>query len=248
MARSSARSAPGSGWLPSAGLFLRVPEADDDRVLGADEGRAALYVADRWRPVAGDQREVHGRRFARGLGRRLVEVGVTVEEQEPGAITAAQRERPAEQHTAIAAEDERHVAGVDHFPDRVGEGDRVCDHLGPIEHATRRVAHPGAGRGATVVAVRASSASAKPCPSSASPSPSTPAARSPSPEGARTTAARGAAWGGSGMDPRASHAPPSAGGDASPRERARAPMSTRPIPAGLALPTLVVALPAARSV
>ena len=48
-----------------AGLLLRVAEADDDRVLGADEWRAALEVADRGRTVAGGKREVHRRCLAR---------------------------------------------------------------------------------------------------------------------------------------------------------------------------------------
>ena len=130
-----------------AGLFLRVAEADDDRVLGADEWRAALEVADRGRTVAGGQREVHRRRLARGLGRRLVEVGVPVEEQETGGGAAAQRECPTEQHAAVATEDERNVAGVEHRPDRVGEGDGIRGDLRPVEHAALGIADPGCGRG-----------------------------------------------------------------------------------------------------
>ncbi|HET7049405.1 MAG TPA: hypothetical protein VFI54_14175 [Solirubrobacteraceae bacterium] len=70
-----------------------------------------------------------------------------IEEQEPAAAAAAQREGSAEQHAAIAAEHERHLADVEHRPDSIGECDAVGGNLWRVEHAALRIANPGSGRG-----------------------------------------------------------------------------------------------------
>ena len=67
----------------------------------------------------------------------------SVEEQQPAATSSAHRQRPAEHHAAVAAKHKRHVAGVEHRPDRVGECDGVCRDLWRVEHAAHRIANTG---------------------------------------------------------------------------------------------------------
>jgi hypothetical protein len=128
-------------------LFLHVTEPDDHGILGPDKRREALELTDRRWPMARDQREVHRCCLTRRLDGRLVEVGVPVEEQEAGATAAPQRQRPAQQHAAIAAQDERHVAAVEYSPDRVRQGHGVLGDLGPVEHTACRVHAAGPARG-----------------------------------------------------------------------------------------------------
>lgn len=128
-------------------LSLRVAEADDDDVLRANERRASFDVADLARAVPCDQRNIHGRGLTRGLGRGLVEVRVSVEKQEPGTSAATEGERPAQQHAAIASEDERHVADIEQRLDGVGESERIRDDFRPVEYAARLIADSGRRRG-----------------------------------------------------------------------------------------------------
>ena len=70
--------------------------------------------------AAGAERQVHVGGFAGGRGLRLVEIRVTVEEQQPVALAAApQRQQVAEQDRAVAAQHHRE-------PIRAPPPDRRC--------------------------------------------------------------------------------------------------------------------------
>ena len=95
-------------------LGIAAPERDD--VLVAHQRPAALEVRHHRRTAARGQREVHRRRLAVGLGLGLVEVGVTVEEEQPVAAATLEREQAAEHDRAVAAEHDRKFASISTEP------------------------------------------------------------------------------------------------------------------------------------
>jgi hypothetical protein len=76
------------------------------------------------------ERQVHRRGFAVRIDLGLVEVGVAVDEEQPEAAAPPERESGPEQNRAVAAEDDRELAGVEHALDCVRKhrrpvGDRL---------------------------------------------------------------------------------------------------------------------------
>ena len=96
--------------LPASFGLLRVAAADMDDILVPDQRSPPVEVRDDAGTPSGGQREVHRRRFAVGLGLGLVEVGVTVDEQQSVTTAAAEREQVAEQDRAVATEHDRELA------------------------------------------------------------------------------------------------------------------------------------------
>ena len=95
------------------------------------------------RPVG--KSEIHGRRFAVGVGLRGVEVGVTIDEQQAAATSSPQCEEVAQEDGAVAAEHHGNLAAIDHLSDGVGQRRRIgCD--------SRRV--QGSGHGIALEAIR----------------------------------------------------------------------------------------------
>jgi hypothetical protein len=76
---------------------LGVAEPKRDHVVVAQQRPTTLEVGEEFGAAARHQRQVQGRRLARGLGPRLVEVGVPVEEEQAVAPAPSQRERAPEQ-------------------------------------------------------------------------------------------------------------------------------------------------------
>ena len=67
-------------------------------VVVPDQGRAPVQVRHDARTATRSEGEVHGRGLAVRFGCGLEEVGVAVDEQEPVAASAAQREQVAEEY------------------------------------------------------------------------------------------------------------------------------------------------------
>ncbi len=72
---------------PCLGGLPRVAPGELDDILIADQGTASLEVGDDARPSPGDQCQIHGRGLPVRLGLGLIEVGVTVDEQQPEAAS-----------------------------------------------------------------------------------------------------------------------------------------------------------------
>lgn len=80
-----------------------VSPGELDDVLIQYQRTAALQVGHDIRSSAGSQRQFHRSGLAVGLGFRLVEVGVPVDEEQPVTPAAPQRQQVAEQNRAVAA-------------------------------------------------------------------------------------------------------------------------------------------------
>jgi hypothetical protein len=81
-----------------------------------------------------------------GSASGLVEVGVSVEEQQAVAAAASERERVPEQDAAIAAEHDRKRTVVQDSADRVREAGGVVAQTARVEHARLGVDPPVEGR------------------------------------------------------------------------------------------------------
>ena len=166
--------------------MLGVAEPEHHRVLVAHQGAAALEVGEELGAAAGDEAELHRGGLAGGLGLRLVEVGVPVEEQQAVAAAAPQGQGDAEQDGAVAVEHDRDRLGVEGGAEGVGQGDGVvaqpCGLSRPVAGSIRGSKGGAASRGPG----RAPSRTARPAASRASGSRSTPGARRPRWEGAWT--------------------------------------------------------------
>ncbi len=117
----------------------RVAEAEGDDVLVPEQGAAAFEVGEQPRATAGGQGELHRGRLPGRLRRRLVEVGVAVEEQQAVASAAFQGEEVAEQDRAVTAEDHGKAAPVENTADRVGQAGGVLRDTGRVEDPGGRV-------------------------------------------------------------------------------------------------------------
>lgn len=110
--------------------FVSITPSDRHDILVADERRSPFQVGDDDGSPARGQSKVHRRRLAGGLGLRLVEVGVTIEEQETIPADAPEREQVAEQDRAVSAEDDGECATVQSRANRIGQFNRKpCDRV-----------------------------------------------------------------------------------------------------------------------
>jgi hypothetical protein len=107
------------------GRLLRIPPRELDDVFVADQRAATLEVGHDVRTPAGGQGQIHGRGLAVGLGVRLVEVGVAIDEQQPVTPAPPQGQEAAKQNRAIPAEHERDVPDSQDLTDGVRQGVRV---------------------------------------------------------------------------------------------------------------------------
>src|SRR4029453_19072804 len=121
-------------------LFVSVPESECHRVRRTDQGTTVFEVGQECRTVSGREGEIHGGSLAVWIRRRLVEVGVSIDEQQAEATVPFEREHGAEKDRTIAAQNQRKLTGVKHAADRIGQPwTPVCDGT-CVESTGRRVA------------------------------------------------------------------------------------------------------------
>ncbi len=101
--------------------MLGVAERERHHVFVAHQWASALDVRDDLGTAPGNESQFHRRGLAGRLGFGLVEVCVAVDEQEAVAAAAPERERVPDQDAAVAAEHDRELAAVEHWPDGVGD-------------------------------------------------------------------------------------------------------------------------------
>ncbi len=128
-----------SGWLPVLTLFIGVAKSERHRVRRTDQRTALFEVCQQRRTVPGCEGEIHRGRLAVWIRRRLVEVGVSIDEQEAEPAAPFEREHGAEKNRTIAAQNQRKLTSVKHATDRIGQSrtpvcDRTC-----VERSGRRV-------------------------------------------------------------------------------------------------------------
>jgi hypothetical protein len=87
-------------------LLFRVAKSEQNHVLGSHERPASFYVGEQRGPIAGRKRQVHRRRFTVRIDLGLIEVGMTVDEQETKASASLERQGRPEHDRAIPTEDD----------------------------------------------------------------------------------------------------------------------------------------------
>ena len=127
-------------WLPCCLGLLGVAAGERDDIGVANQGPPAFQVGDDERPAPGHQRQVHRRSLAGRLRLGLVEVGMAVDEEQPGTPAPARRQGASEQDRAVATEHHRERAGREQRLDRIGERNRVVPEALGIEQAALRIA------------------------------------------------------------------------------------------------------------
>ena len=132
----------------AAGLLglVGVTPSEHRDVFVSDQRSATLEVGQQARTPARGERQVHRGGLTAGIGFRLVEVGVPVDEQQPVAAASAEGQQVAEQDRAVAAEHDRDVAPVEHLTGRRGEQMRVVAKPRRVEHAGVGVTRPVVGQ------------------------------------------------------------------------------------------------------
>ena len=120
-------------------LFIGVTKSERHGVRRTDQGTTVLEVCQERRTVPGREGEIHGGGLAVWIRRRLVEVGVPIDEEQAEPAAPFEREHGAEKDRTIAAQNQRKLTGVKHAADRIGQPrtpvcDRAC-----VESTGRRV-------------------------------------------------------------------------------------------------------------
>ena len=120
-------------------LFVSVPESECHGVRRTDQGTTVFEVGQERRTVPGREGEIHGGSLAVWIRRRLVEVGVSIDEQQAEPTAPFEREHGAEKDRTIAAQNQRKFTCVKHAADRIGQPRTpVCDGT-CVERTGRRV-------------------------------------------------------------------------------------------------------------
>ena len=128
-----------SGWLPVLTLFIGIAKSECHGVRRTYQGTTVLEVCQERRTVPGCEGEIHGGGLAVWIRRRLVEVGVSIDEQQAEPTAPFEREHGAEKDRTIAAQNQRKLTRVKHAADRIGQPRApVCDGT-CVESAGRRV-------------------------------------------------------------------------------------------------------------
>ena len=120
-------------------LFVRVPKSERHGVRRTDQRTTLFEVCHERRTVPGREREIHRRRLAVWIRRRLVEVGVSVDEEQPEPAAPFEREHRAEQDRTIAAQNQRELGVVEHAANRIGEVRTPCRDGVGVENARLRI-------------------------------------------------------------------------------------------------------------
>ena len=121
---------------PSAPSPRAHPDRDD--VTVADEGTAILQIRERV-AAAGHQREILAGGGTDGVRvARMPKVAVRIDEDEPVATTAAEREHVSQQDAAVTAKHDRKRAAIEQRRQTVGQTQRETLDRQLVAHAVAR--------------------------------------------------------------------------------------------------------------
>ena len=132
--------AGGGSWLPYCAASSASRQPTDDDICVADQWQISFERRHDVRSAAGCQCKIRRGGLAVGVRLGLVKVGVAVDEQQPEARAPPQRQEPAKQNAAVAAEHDWEVACVENLADRIGKLGRVFRDAFRIEHQRLEVA------------------------------------------------------------------------------------------------------------
>ena len=101
------------------GLLLRIAVPERDDVLIVHQRAATFDVRQDVGTMARGERQLHGRCFAVRVRLGIVEIGVTIDEQQPVAASSLECEQIAEQDRTVSAEHDGKLTAVQHLADGV---------------------------------------------------------------------------------------------------------------------------------
>ena len=101
--------------------FFSVAKAERHDVFITHERFESVDVSQHGGTSAGDDRQIHRGNFAIRLCFRLIEVGVTVNEEQPVPPGTSEREHDADDVATVAAKHKREFILLQHVGDRSGK-------------------------------------------------------------------------------------------------------------------------------